>query len=151
MINPTDPDTAIRNLVARIASTIDTRAWQDLRALFADQVTTDYTSLFGGEVQRQSGDDLIAGWHRLLSPLDATQHLLGAVAVQLDNDLAVADCHVRGYHVRHGAPGGPEWLVAGRWVIELRAMAGGWRITSLTLQTFYQTGNRNLLSEVASM
>ena len=34
---------ALRTLVARIAHTIDTRRWADLRALFADELTTDYT------------------------------------------------------------------------------------------------------------
>ena len=50
---------AVRTLVVRI-DTIDTRRWADLRSLYADEVTTDYSSLFGGDAQRQSGDPLIA-------------------------------------------------------------------------------------------
>ena len=150
-MDPIAAELAIRNVVARVAETVDTRAWPTLRALFADEVTTDYTSLFGGAVQRQSGDDQIAAWQRLLSPLDATQHLLGAIAVQRHRDRALAACHIRAYHVRQGAPGGAEWMVAGRWLIELRPIGDGWRIAGLTLQTFYQTGNRNLLSQAASM
>jgi hypothetical protein len=47
-------EAAIRAVVARIANTIDARRRTELRALFADEVTTDYTSLFGGDVARQS-------------------------------------------------------------------------------------------------
>ena len=59
---------AVRGVVARLANTIDTRRWTELRTLFADNVVTDYTSLFGGEEQRQSRDDLVGGWRKLLSP-----------------------------------------------------------------------------------
>jgi hypothetical protein len=136
---------AVRTLVARIAHTIDTRRWADLRALYADEVTTDYTSLFGGEVQRQSGDALIAGWRGLLGALDATQHLVGPIDVRLEGDAATAECHVRGYHVRRGAPGGDEWMVAGQWVIRAVERNGQWRVTAMTLRTFYETGNRGVL------
>jgi hypothetical protein len=81
----------VRTLVARIAHTIDTRRWPDLGALYAAEVTTDYTSLFGGEAQRQSGDTLIGGWRELLGSLDATQHLVGPIDVRLEGDRATAE------------------------------------------------------------
>jgi hypothetical protein len=140
---------AVRTVVARIANTIDTRRWTELRALFADEVTTDYTSLFGGDVQHQSGDALIAAWRQLLSPLDATQHLTGAIDVQRRETVAVAECNVRGYHVATQAPGGSEWMVAGRWIIELMESDERWLVTRMTLRTFYQTGNRDLLAQAA--
>jgi hypothetical protein len=144
-------EAAVRTLVARIAHTIDRRQWNDLRALYADEVTTDYTSLFGGEVQRQTADSLIAAWRQLLSPLDATQHLVGPIDVRLNGGDAVAECHVRGYHVCARAPGGPEWMVAGQWMIALVEHGHHWLATGMMLRTFYQTGNRNLLSETAAL
>ena len=50
---------AVQTVVTRVAHTIDGRRWPELRALFADTVQTDYTSLFGGEVQDQAVDDLM--------------------------------------------------------------------------------------------
>ena len=141
---------AVRAVVTRIPHAIDTRRWSDLRALYADTVTTDYTSLFGGDVQRQSGDELIAGWRRLLSPLDATQHLVGPIDVRLSGSQAMAECHVRGYHVSAKVPGDSEWMVAGQWIIELSEESGAWLVTKMTLRTFYQSGNRDLLRLVAS-
>jgi SnoaL-like domain len=136
---------AVRTLVARIAHTIDTRRWNELRALYADEVTTDYTSLFGGEAQRQSGEALIVGWRELLGKLDATQHLVGPIDVRLNGDRATAECHVRGYHIRRGAAGGDEWMVAGQWVIEAVESEGRWRVIGMTLRTFYETGSRGVL------
>lgn len=136
---------AVRDTVTRIAHTIDFRRWADLRALYAERVTTDYTSLFGGEVQQQAADDLMAGWRRLLSPLDATQHLLGPIDVRLEGNSALAECHVRGYHVKRGAAGGDEWMVAGQWRIALTERDGRWQITAMTLDTLYQSGNEALL------
>jgi hypothetical protein len=138
---------AIRAVVARIANTIDTRRWTELRALFADEVTTDYTSLFGGDVQRQAGDALIAAWRQMLSPLDATQHLTGAIDLQRRGTVAVAECNVRGYHVSARAAGGSEWIVAGQWIIEMTGSGGRWLVTRMTLRKFYQTGNRDLLAQ----
>jgi hypothetical protein len=147
-------DEAIRAVVARIANTIDTRRWTELGALFADEVTTDYTSLFGGEVVRQSGDDLIAAWRQMLSPLDATQHVTGAIDVHHRGSVAIAECNVRGYHISARAPGGSEWMVAGQWIIEMTESGGPesaarWLVTRMTLRTFYQTGNRDLLAQTA--
>lgn len=142
---------AVRDAVTRVAHSIDFRRWDALRALYAERVTTDYTSLFGGDPQEQPGDALIDGWRRMLSPLDATQHLLGPVDVRLQADAATAECHVRGYHFKTGAAGGDEWMVAGQWVIELMDRAGVWQITGMTLRTLYQTGNRDLLRQAAEL
>lgn len=141
----------VQRVIGRLVHAIDLRHWSELRNLLAGEVTTDYTSLFGGEVQRQSADDLIAAWRTLLTPLDATQHLLGPIDAQLSDRRAgaTATCHVRGYHVRRGAPGGDEWMVAGHYRFELTDSGSSWRIASITLHTLYQTGNRMLLQHAA--
>lgn len=144
-------EAAVRDSVTRVAHHIDARDWPRLRSLYADEVTTDYTSLFGGEVQRQPADALIDAWRGILTPLQATQHLLGPVSVQLEGDRARAECHVRGYHYLDGAPGGNEWLVAGHYVFELSEAGARWRIEKMTLVTYHQAGNRQLLQEAAVM
>jgi hypothetical protein len=47
---------------------------------------------------------------------------------------AVAECHVRGYHVLEEAPGGREWMVAGHYIFELETQAGVWHVSKLTLR-----------------
>ena len=141
----------VQGAIIRLVHAIDLRHWSEVRGLLAEDVTTDYTSLFGGEVRRQSADDLTAAWRTLLTPLDGTQHLLGPIDVHVSagRDGASAACHVRGYHVRRGAPGGDEWMVAGHYRFDLTGKDGAWRIASVTLRTFYQTGNLTLLQAAA--
>ena len=97
---------AVRETVTGVTHDIDQRRWHNLRARFADTVVVDYTSLFGGEVQTQNGDDLVNGWRQLLTPLTATQHLLSPICVVIHERTAEAVCHVRGYHHAKDLVGG---------------------------------------------
>jgi hypothetical protein len=142
------PLTAVQALIARVAHYIDARRWQELRALFDDEVEVDYTSLFGGTPQRQTGDALVGGWQTALSAV-STQHLLGPVDVEITGSSAAAGCHVRAWHVAKGAPRGEEWVVGGHYVFALSQRKGGWKITGMKLETFQQSGNTNLLQEAS--
>lgn len=135
---------SVQAVVTRVAHTIDGKRWPELRALFADTVQTDYTSLFGGEAQEQRGDDLFAAWQNLLGSV-VTQHFLGPVEVQVTGQTARAECHVRAYHVKKGAPAGDEWTVAGHYVFELQRSASSWQIRKMKLEAIHQTGNLKLL------
>lgn len=148
-VSSVDQELAIQRVVVGLLHDVDGRHWEALQSRMADEVVTDYRSLFGGDVQRQPASALIAAWKQLLGPLDATQHLLGPIAVSLAGGRAVAETHVRGYHVKAGAPGGVEWMIAGHYVFELGLESSGWRIHKITLQTYFQTGNRSLLTEAA--
>jgi len=134
----------IQGVVTRVAHGIDERRWEQLRAQFADDVQTDYTSLFGGAPQDQRADDLIDAWRNLLGAI-VTQHLLGPVEVELSGDVARAECHVRAYHVKKGAPGGDEWMLAGHYVFELSRAASTWKIRKMKLVVIHQSGNLKLL------
>lgn len=108
----TDATEAIRTIVALVPYCIDSRRWSDLAALFAENVDTDYTSLFGGEPQRQRCSALVSGWRTMLADV-ATQHLLGPCVVHLADRTARASCHVRAFHHAPDAPGGSAWEVLG--------------------------------------
>jgi hypothetical protein len=48
-------------VLTRMLHAIDARDWDGVRAEFAEEVATDYTSLWGGEPATVSVDDLLAG------------------------------------------------------------------------------------------
>jgi 3-phenylpropionate/cinnamic acid dioxygenase small subunit len=150
MTNEVSATEAVQSVIARVAHHIDARRWDELRALYTDMVETDYTSLFGGEVVDQRADDLVLGtWRTVLTPLDATHHLLGPITVDVRGDAAIADCHVRAVHVASRAKSGTEWTVAGHYVFELARTPTGWKIRKMKLETSYQTGNPKLVQEAA--
>ena len=141
----------VQSVVARVAHHVDGKRWPELQALFANEVETDYTSLFGGQIQKQRSDELVMGaWKTVLGPLDSTQHVLGPIDVRLQAGRAIAECHFRAYHRSARAQGGPEWLVAGHYIFELVKTGSDWKIQKLVLQTFYQTGNAKLLQEAGA-
>lgn len=141
------PDRApVEHHIVSVVHHIDRKRWSELREVFADQVETDYTSLFGGAPATQSADDLIANWRKNLGPV-TTQHLLGPIDVQLEGDRAYAACHVRAMHYAPEAKSGAEWEVLGHYRFELRRTERGFRIVHMTLETFHQIGNRKLLQE----
>ena len=141
---------AIRSSITRLFHAIDRRRWEELSAHCSAIVETDYRQLFGGEVQRQPAGKLIAQWRRMLSPLTATQHLLGPTDVQIAGPDGAAQCHMRGYHYLAGASGIDEWMVAGHYRFALEDTGDGWKIAGITLEMFYQTGNPRLLEDAAA-
>jgi hypothetical protein len=112
-------------------------------------VETDYTSLFGGSVAKQTSDALITGWRNALKDVH-TQHLLGPIEVGHSGASAAAFCHVRAMHHVAGLKGGEFWEVLGHYVFRLaQEPAGAWKIKGMKLETFAQTGNKNLLAEAS--
>src|SRR5687767_2976383 len=103
MSEPTEIE-KVQSVVVRVAHYLDGKRSSDLRSLYADDVETDYTSLFGGAPQRSRGDDLIDGWRKLLGPV-ATQHLFGPIEVSVSGVVARAERHVRASYYVKGAPG----------------------------------------------
>ena len=116
---------------------IDRLDWPGVRAVFADRLTLDYTSLNGGEPEDLAADELVARWQGLLPGFEATSHLLGPVRVHGDR----LEAHVRAYHRIADAEGGPLWRVAGHYVATLD---GDGRITVFRLETHFQDGNLDL-------
>ena len=138
----------MRDVVAGVVHHIDMKRWNELRALYADDVRTDYTSLFGGTPQVQTGDALIAGWRGVLEKVK-TQHVLGPIVVELHRAGAPARCHVRAMHYAPGAAGGEHWEVLGHYVFSLKHGPSGWKISEMKLETLLQTGNPKLLAEAS--
>jgi hypothetical protein len=135
----------IADLVTRILQAVDARDWESARGCFADTVSVDYSSLFGGAPEKLAADVLIERWRGLLPGFDATQHITGPVLVSaLAPNNAAARTAVRGYHYVKGAPGGEIWVVAGHYQMRFAKIDGAWRITALTLEAAYQEGNLDL-------
>ena len=134
----------VRDTVTGMLHAIDALDWDGVAAALAAKLHVDYSSLFGGGAESLTAEALLQRWRGLVPGFDATQHLTGPVLVSVDGDTATADTHVRGYHQVAGTDGGSVWQVAGHYAMELTRDADRWRITSITLQTFYQEGDPSL-------
>jgi ketosteroid isomerase-like protein len=128
----------VRLAVGRFFRAVDTRDWDVVGELLADDVSTDYTSIFGGAPEVLAGTDLVRQWESLLPGFDATQHFLSELLPTADS---VVECNVRGYHHLDGQ----TWMVAGWYVITVTP-DGPVRITGITITEIYETGSRDLLT-----
>ena len=128
---------AVTTSIVRFFRAIETRDWDTVRELLADEVTLDYVSVFGGEVETVAADGVIDRWRALLPGFDATQHFLGALA-EIDGTVQGA---VRGYHV----VGDEIWMLAGWYRLTLDA-ADPPRIAGIVLTASHETGSRELVT-----
>ena len=133
----------------RVAVLADARDWHALRAVFAEEVDVDYTSLVGGEPQTVRGDDLIEGWRAALSGYDATQHAVTNHLARVDGDRAACSAYVVARHYLLNYKGGDLWTLGGRYDYRLlRDPGGSWKVSATKLTVLWAEGNQ-LLPELA--
>jgi 3-phenylpropionate/cinnamic acid dioxygenase small subunit len=115
---------------------LDTRQWEDLRNVFLP----DAKAVLGGS-DLDGIDAIIARVQQALMPLDDSQHMVSTHQIHIDGDRATSRCYLQAQHVRHAAPGGPNFIVAGRYQDELVRTPHGWRIARRELIPMWREGN----------
>ena len=143
------PDPRLTDVFTLMLHGVDTLDWGTVRACFDSEIATDYTSLWGGEPEKLTPDDLLASWEPFATGFDATQHLTGPIAVvRADGDTATCVTTVRAYHhIVAGDREGPvgTWMVSATYDIGLHRTPDGWKITAVTLNLAYEDGSRDLV------
>lgn len=140
----------ITETVHRMGWLADMRRWDDLLDVFTDQVRVDYTALAGGDPADVDPSDLVAGWADSLGALDATQHLLGSVIVDIDDDgsSATATAQFQATHLATIDGQTDRWTLGGNYAFELQQATSGWRIAAVTMTPTWSTGDDQLLARV---
>jgi hypothetical protein len=136
----------IAGVIGSLAVHVDAQHWDGLLALFAPQVRIDYTSLFGGDAQSMTREDLIGGWSKLLPGFTRTCHVIGTPVISLGGETAWAAASVVAWHfVKVPALAGRDcWQVGGCYEMGFERIDGYWRITALTLAGAWAEGNLDL-------
>lgn len=137
---------SITNVVNAVGTFADLEKWSQLQQLFTAEVTVDYTSLFEGEVQNISSEQLITQWKSVLPGFDATQHIITNHQVTVDGDEAKAIAYVRATHKL----GDEMWVVGGYYVDELVKIDGVWKLKAIQYNALYEEGDRYLVQQAAA-
>ncbi len=140
----TDDRAKIVETTTLMAVLADRRAWDELTAIFADEVRVDYTSLNGGEPSVVSAPELITVWSEALGRLAATQHLVINHLATIDGDSAVATASFQATHVA-APPASGRWVLGGDYRWEMARFGGGWRISGVTMTLRWEAGDRSIL------
>ncbi len=136
----------ITRSITDIAAGADRADWDRVRGAFTETVTTDYTSLWGGEPVTQAADDLVAGWSNFLPGFDSTHHMVtNHSIVSVDGAEAKAEADFTATHrIDEGL-----WVLGGRYSYTLEAVGDRWLVSSLTMTALWETGDRGLVGVAA--
>ncbi|WP_422374433.1 nuclear transport factor 2 family protein [Roseibium sp.] len=136
--------TEITATLTDIAAGADRHDWQRVREAFADTVTTDYTSLWGGDPVTQPADELVAGWSAFLPGFDSTHHMVTNHTVMSETGTsATAEADFTATH----RIGDGLWTLGGRYSYELERSDDRWKVTSMTMTALWETGDRGLVAK----
>ncbi len=140
-------DTArINAAITSIAAGADRHDWDRVRGAFADEVTLDYTSLWGGEPATEAADDVIAQWSGFLPGFEVTHHMVtNETITSIDGDRATAQADFTATH----RIGQDFWVLGGRYDYRLIRDAEGWKVSGLTMTALWETGSRDLVAVAA--
>lgn len=136
----------INRSITDIAAGADRHQWDRVRNAFAETVTTDYTSLWGGDPVTQPADELISAWSGFLPGFDGTHHMVtNETVVSMDETRATAEADFTATHRIDDA----LWTLGGRYIYELEKADNRWLVTSLTMTALWENGDRGLVGVAA--
>ncbi len=128
---------AIHDLLARLARAQDDRDWPTLTGCFEPGIVYDHP---GGQLV--GVDAVVERSRRALSPLDASQHLIGTILVTFIDDMtATSTSYFHSQHVRTGAVGGDNYAIAGTYRDQLSRRSGEWLVARRTQEYTWRQGN----------
>ena len=128
--------------LARYAHALDERDWKRLASCFTDDAVGDY----GPIAQCQGYAQIEALCRRSLEPLDASQHLVGSIEIELSGDSARSRCALQSQHVKRGCEGGDNYIIGGTYRDEWVRTPEGWRIRRRELRVSWTEGNPKVVA-----
>jgi 3-phenylpropionate/cinnamic acid dioxygenase small subunit len=126
--------------LGRFARVLDTKRWGDLAEVFDPELTFDY-----GQGERQGLEALDMQMRRYLDACGPTQHLIGSILVEVEEDDAVSRAYVQARHQHAGATTGPVFDSSGEYTDRWARRPQGWRIVRRQATWFVHSGDPAVL------
>lgn len=141
---PSPDETQALTLVSSVMSLVDNRCFSALEPLYARSVTTDYTSLWGGDPRTLTQREVASGWAGFLPGFDSTHHRLIATEARTQHDTIQVLAGIEAMHWL----GTEFWWIAGTYEIALSQNSNdGWQISRWTFNLTDERGDRQLVDE----
>lgn len=134
----------IIDAITAISAGADRHDWDRVRGAMADEITTDYTGLWGGEPATQPADELISGWKGFLPGFEITQHLVTGYTIEFtDDNAASVEADFQATHKIEEE----SWVLGGRYEYSFIKKDERWLVTSMTMIPLWETGDRGLTAK----
>jgi hypothetical protein len=135
---------AVEETITKLFVFTDRREWPAVKALFADRVRFDMTSLAGGSPAEMTPEQIAGAWEAGLKHLQAIHHQAGNFLVTLRGDRADASCYGIASHYLPHPSGRNVRTFVGSYDFGLRKAGSEWRIEAFTFHLKYIDGNPDL-------
>ncbi|WP_321808830.1 nuclear transport factor 2 family protein [Burkholderia sp. BCC1993] len=126
----------------RYARALDKRNWSALDTVFDRDVRADYNE---GEFEIHGRSALVGMIRSHLDGCGPTRHLLGALNVDVDDDVAQSRIHVHAAHRGLGDNAHLVYEVFGEYVAQWKRTSDGWRAIHWALHVSLETATREVL------
>jgi ketosteroid isomerase-like protein len=131
---------AIENVLVECALAQDRHDWDGVAGCFEPDAVYLHPK---GQIDGSAG---IAERSRAaLGALDASQHLIGSIQIEITADTARATSYFHAQHVRAGAPGGDLFVISGTYADVLQRRDGVWRISERRQSYSARWGNPEVI------
>ncbi len=140
---------AISDVVHAYATGLDRREWTLFRSIFLDKIEMDFRSV-GLRVGPYDADRWVADAKRLFRGFKATQHTSTNHVHTLRGNEATCVSNMQAEHFIEREPddgladGEDRWTIGGYYVNELVRTDEGWKLSKVTLNVTWQTGNADV-------
>lgn len=114
----------ILNLLGDFARIVDRRSWDRVGDVFAENLTFNYGA--GGEQAGMAA--LLVNFRKYLDRCGATQHLIGSVQLEVNDDAAVSRAYVQARHKGKDEKSQLTFDTSGEYIDRWERRPQGWRI-----------------------
>ena len=133
----------IKDKLISYATSLDTRDWVALNAVFDESATAEYGSdSIGLKIKSSSRKEIVNMCKSSLNGCGFTQHLLGNFIINIDNENATSKCYVRVYHVGLEPNEKEFYEMFGEYIDDWRLIDNSWFIIHRKLIVNFEKGNR---------
>lgn len=122
----------------------DNRNWEAVKAVFADTVLFDMTSMVGGKPARLSAQNIVDAWDQGLKPLKTIHHQAGNYLVTINGLQAEAFCYGIASHYLPNLQNQNTRTFVGSYDFHLTRHGQRWTIDRFRFNLKYVDGNKDL-------
>ena len=130
----------IADRIARLAHAQDDRDWRAVRSAYVANAIYIHP---GGRLD--GVDEIVERTCIALQGLDASQHLIGSITVDVQGDAATSLAYFQAQHVRAEARGGELYTIAGSYADRWVRTSHHWCIEQRTQTYHWRSGNREVI------
>ena len=128
-------------MIVRYARALDSRDWALLERCFVPDARYTFP---GGESNDSAS--VVSRCSGALTRLDASQHLLGNIEIEVEGDTARTRTYFHAQHVKKGTEGGDCFVIAGSYQDTFVRTVDGWRINHRHQEYSWMDGNPGVVA-----